>query len=242
MSKVYTITSGKGGVGKTTIAANLGVSLGRMRKKIILIDADLAMGGIATILGLDETPVTLHEVLAGKGSIEKAVYSTQGMDVLPSGPTIAGFLKADPKKLKGVVDRLTKTYDYVIIDSPPGLNKYSLTPLKIADEVLLVVTPDLPAVQATAKLRGVIEALNANVKGAIVNRSRKRSFLAKLIGTKEFMKDEDIERRLKAKILGVIPEDPAVIESMNVKKSVVVYRPKSSASQALSALAKNLAK
>jgi septum site-determining protein MinD len=242
MSQVYTITSGKGGVGKTTIAANLGVSLGRMRKKIILIDADLAMGGIATILGLDETPVTLHEVLAGKGSIEKAVYSTQGMDVLPSGPTIAGFLKADPKKLKGVVDRLTKTYDYVIIDSPPGLNKYSLTPLKIADEVLLVVTPDLPAVQATAKLRGVIEALNANVKGAIVNRSRKRSFLAKLIGTKEFMKDEDIERRLKAKILGVIPEDPAVIESMNVKKSVVVYRPKSSASQALSALAKNLAK
>jgi septum site-determining protein MinD len=242
MSKVYTITSGKGGVGKTIIAANLGVSLGRMRKKIILIDADLAMGGIATILGLDETPVTLHEVLAGKGSIEKAVYSTQGMDVLPSGPTIAGFLKADPKKLKGVVDRLIKTYDYVIIDSPPGLNKYSLTPLKIADEVLLVVTPDLPAVQATAKLRGVIEALNANVKGAIVNRSRKRSFLAKLIGTKEFMKDEDIERRLKAKILGVIPEDPAVIESMNVKKSVVVYRPKSSASQALSALAKNLAK
>jgi len=114
--------------------------------------------------------------------------------------------------------------------------------LKNADEVLLVVTPDLAAVQATAKLRGVIEAVNANIKGVIVNRSRKRSFLAKLIGTKEFMKDEDIERRLKAKILGVIPEDPAVIESMNKKKSVVVYKPKSSASNALNALAKGLSK
>jgi len=240
MSKVYAITSGKGGVGKTTIAANLGVSLSRMRKKTIVVDADLAMGGIATIFGLDETPVTLHEVLAGKGSIEKAIYSTQGVNVLPSGSTIVGFLKADPKKLKGVVDKLAKTYDYVIIDSPPGLNKYSLIPLKNADEVLLVVTPDLPAVQATTKLRGVIDAVNANVRGVIVNRSRKPSFFTKLTGAKESMKNEDIERRLKAKILGIIPEDPAVIESINMGKSVVVHKPKSSASKALSALAKDL--
>jgi len=242
MSKVYTITSGKGGVGKTTIAANLGVSLSRMRKKTVVVDADLAMGGIATILGLGETSVTLHEVLAGKGSIEKAIYSVQGVKILPSGPTIAGFLKADPKKLKGVVDKLTKTYEYVIIDSPPGLNKYSLIPLKSADEVLLVVTPDLPAVQATAKLQSVIETVDAKVRGVVVNRSRKPSSFARLRGAKEFMKGEDIEHRLKAKILGIIPEDPAVIESVNVKKSVIVHKPKSSASKALSALAKKLTK
>jgi septum site-determining protein MinD len=84
MSKVYTVTSGKGGVGKTTIAVNLGVSLSRMRKKTIVVDADLAMGSVAAILGLDETPVTLHEVLASKGSIEKASYQTQGVNVLPT--------------------------------------------------------------------------------------------------------------------------------------------------------------
>jgi septum site-determining protein MinD len=81
MAKVYTVTSGKGGVGKTTIAVNLGVSLSRMRKKTIVVDADLAMGGVATTLGLDETPVTLHELLAGKGSIDKASYSAQGVSV-----------------------------------------------------------------------------------------------------------------------------------------------------------------
>jgi len=236
VSKVYAITSGKGGVGKTTIAANLGVSLGRMHKKAVVVDADLAMGGIATILGLGKTPVTLHELLAGKGSIEKATYSTQGVSVLPSGPTITGFMNANPNKLKGVVNKLNKTYDYVIIDSPPGLNKYSLIPLKIADEVLLVVTPDLLAVQAAAKLRSVIKAINANIR-VIVNRSRKPSFFAK-----EFMRGEDIERRLKADILGIVPEDPAVIESMNVKKSVVVHKPKSPASKAINALAKDLTK
>jgi len=236
VSKVYAITSGKGGVGKTPIAANLGVSLGRMHKKTVVVDADLVMGAIATILGLGKTPVTLHELLAGKGSIEKATYSTQGVSVLPSGPTITGFMNANPNKLKGVVNKLNKTYDYVIIDSPPGLNKYSLIPLKIADEVLLVVTPDLLAVQAAAKLRSVIKAINANIR-VIVNRSRKPSFFAK-----EFMRGEDIERRLKADILGIVPEDPAVIESMNVKKSVVVHKPKSPASKAINALAKDLTK
>jgi len=207
-----------------------------MHKKTVVVDADLVMGAIATILGLGKTPVTLHELLAGKGSIEKATYSTQGVSVLPSGPTITGFMNANPNKLKGVVNKLNKTYDYVIIDSPPGLNKYSLIPLKIADEVLLVVTPDLLAVQAAAKLRSVIKAINANIR-VIVNRSRKPSFFAK-----EFMRGEDIERRLKADILGIVPEDPAVIESMNVKKSVVVHKPKSPASKAISALAKDLTK
>jgi len=242
MSKVYTITSGKGGVGKTTIAVNLGVSLSRMRKKTIVVDADLAMGGVAAILGLDETPVTLHELLAGKGSIEKASYQTQGVNVLPSGHTIRGFLKSNPKKLKGVIDKLTKKYDYVIIDSPPGLNKYSLIPLKVADEVLLVVTPDHPAVQATAKLRSVIDVVNVNVRGVVVNRSRKPSFLAGLMGAKKPISNEHIEHRLKTKILETIPEDSAVTESMNMKKSIVMYKPKSPASKAIDALAKNLSK
>lgn len=242
MSKVYTITSGKGGVGKTTIAVNLGASLSRMRKKTIVVDADLAMGGVAAILGLDETPVTLHELLAGKGSIEKASYQTQGVNVLPSGHTIMGFLKSNPKKLNGVIGKLTKKYDHVIIDSPPGLNKYSLIPLKVADEVLLVVTPDHPAVQATAKLRSVIDVVNVNVRGVVVNRSRKPSFLAGLMGAKKTISNEHIEHRLKTKILEIIPEDSAVIESMNIKKSVVMYKPNSPASRAIDALAKNLSK
>jgi septum site-determining protein MinD len=241
MSKVYTIASGKGGVGKTTIAANLGVSLSKLGKKTVVVGADLAMGGVATIFGLGETPVTLHEVLSGKGNVDKAIYLSQGVSVVPSGPTVSGFLSSDPKKLKDVIAKLTDTYDYVIVDSPPGLSRYSLEPLKVADEVLLVVTPDLPAIYATAKLQTVLRALNAKVGGVIINRFKKPSFFSRLGGGK-YLKSEDIERRLKAEILGTIPEDPAVIESVNEEKSVVVRKPKSPASKAFQELAKKLTK
>ena len=241
MSKVYTIASGKGGVGKTTIAANLGVSLSKVGKKTIVVDADLAMGGVATILGLGETPVTLHEVLSGKGHIDKAIYLTQGVSVVPSGPTVSGFLSSDPKKLKDVIGKLTDTYDYVIIDSPPGLSRYSLEPLKVADEVLLVVTPDLPAIHTTIRLQTVLRALDAKVGGVIINRFKKPSFFSRFGGSK-FLKSEDIERRLKVEILGTIPEDSAVIESANGEKSIVTRKPKSPASKAFQELAKKLTK
>jgi len=241
MAKVYTIASGKGGVGKTTIAANLGVSLGKLKKKTIVVGADLMMGGVATIFGLGETPVTLHEVLAGKGSIDKAIYLANGVSVMPSGPTVSGFLSSDPNRLKGVVEKLTDAYDYIIIDSPPGLSRYSLAPLKVSDEIILVVTPDLPAIYATAKLQTVIRALDVKVSGVIINRFKKPSFFSRLGGAK-FIKSEEIEQRLKAGILGTIPEDSAVTESTNEKKPVVVRKPKSSASKAFQELAKKLVK
>ncbi|MDI6820444.1 MAG: cell division ATPase MinD [Candidatus Hodarchaeaceae archaeon] len=239
MSKVYTITSGKGGVGKTTAAANLGVCLGQLGKKTLVIDADLAMGGIATILGLSETYVTLHEALGGKVSAEKAIYSAHGIDVLPSGPSIGGFLGADPNKLGSIVEKLVKGYDYILIDAPPGLNKYSLAPIKVADEILLIVTPDPPAIEAAAKLHTVAEVMDAKIGGVVVNRARKSSFLGRLRGSK-LMKNAEIEGKLKAQILGTIEEDPAVIESTNLKKPVIVYKPKSPASKALRGLAAKL--
>ncbi|MEM2907951.1 MAG: cell division ATPase MinD [Candidatus Hadarchaeales archaeon] len=239
MSKVYTITSGKGGVGKTTATANLGVCLGEMGKKTLVIDADLAMGGIAMVLGLGETYVTLHEVLGGKVNAEKAIYSAHGIDVMPSGPSIGGFLSADPNKLERVVEELVKGYDYILIDAPPGLNKYSLAPLRAADEVLLITTPDPPAVEAAAKLCTVAEVMEAKVGGAIVNRARRASFLSRLMGSKP-AKNIDIEGRLKVQVLGTIEEDPAVVEATNLKKPVVVYKPKSPASKALRGLAAKL--
>lgn len=239
MSKVYTITSGKGGVGKTTATTNLGVCLGQMGKKTLVIDADLAMGGIATVMGLGETYVTLHEVLGGKVNAEKAIYSAHGIDVMPSGPSIGGFLSADPNKLEGVVEELVKGYDYILIDAPPGLNKYSLAPLRAADEVLLIVTPDPTAVEAAAKLRTVAEVMEAKVSGAIVNRVKRGSLLSRLMGGKS-TKNMNVEEKLKVQVLGTIDEDPAVGEAASLRKPVVVHKPKSPASKALRGLAAKL--
>lgn len=237
MVRVYAIASGKGGVGKTTVAANLGVSLGRLRKKTLVIDADLAMDGIAGFFGIGETTTALHDLLVGRGSIEGAMQSVYGIKVIPSGETLRGFLKADPEKLKRVVDRAKRDLDYIIIDLPPGLNKYSLAPLKVADEVLLVVTPELPSIEAVKKLQSVLEVLGKKTGGVIVNRLRKPSFFDRLRGVK-FMETGNIERKLNAKILGEIPEDLAVIESINARKPVIIHRPKSPASKAFDKLAR----
>ncbi|MEA1904659.1 MAG: cell division ATPase MinD [Candidatus Hadarchaeota archaeon] len=238
MTKVYAIISGKGGVGKTTIATNLGVSLGRLRKRILVIDADLAMGGVDTFLGIGETSVALHDLLAGKGNVRGAVQSAYGIKAIPSGQTLDGFLKSDPEKLKSIVDRVKREQDYVFIDTPPGLNKYSLSPLKAADEALLVVTPELPSIEAVKKLQVISGVLGKKTK-IIVNRLRKPSFFNRLRGVK-FMESKDIERKLKTEILGEIPEDSAVTQSVNARKPVVVYKPKGSASKAFDELAKEI--
>ncbi len=240
MVTVYSVASIKGGVGKTTVAENLGVLLARAGRKVLLVDADLAMGGLTTVLGVGERPVTLHDLLAGRGEPEKAVYEIHGVHLLPSGPTISGFLRADPTKLKEVLDELGKDYDFVLIDTPPGISKYSLMPLKLCDEVLVVVTPDLAATDAAARLEAITELVGAKVRGVIVNRVKEQSFLDKLLKRKSRAR-EIIQQRLKAQVLGAVPEDPAVVESANLRRPVVLLKPKSAASRGFRALAAALA-
>ena len=240
MVTIYSIASIKGGVGKTTIAENIGVILARAGRKVLLVDADLAMAGLTTILGIGERPITLHDLLAGKGEPEKAVYEIYGAHILPSGPTISGFLRADANKLKGVINNLAKSYDYVIIDTPPGISKYSLTPLKLCDEVLIVVTPDVSAIDAAAKLEAIIDLVGAKVRGVIVNKVAKPSIIDKLRGGKKVRMRAYVQQKLKAPIMGTIPEDRAVVESANLKRPVALLKPKCAASKGFRTLAAKL--
>jgi septum site-determining protein MinD len=240
MAKIYTIASIKGGVGKTTVAGNIGVALGMLRRKTLLVDADLAMGGLTDILGINETKSTLHELLAGKGNIDEAVHKLPGgTDILPAGKGLQGYLKANPKKLGPILRQLAGGYSYVIIDTPPGLSKYNLEPLKIADEVLLVVTPDISAVQAGAKLESVAKVFGAKIGGVVVNRIKKPSILDRLFRRKPKVAAL-IKRRLKSRVIGAVPEDSEVVKSANARKPVVVYKPKSAAAKALKRLAQRL--
>lgn len=236
MGKVYAVASIKGGVGKTTIAGNLGVALARAGRKVLLVDTDLAMAGLTTVFGLSDAPVTLHDLLAGKGTVDKALCKAHGVDVLPSGPTVGGFLRADPTRLKGILDGLKGGYDYVILDTPPGLSKYSLTPLKLADELLMVVMPEISSVESAARLENVAELLDAKITGVVVNRVKKPSVLDRLKGTRR-MRREEVQRRLRSKIIGGIPDDPAVVEAANLRRPVVLHKPKGAASKAFRSLA-----
>ncbi|HSQ94251.1 MAG TPA: AAA family ATPase, partial [Methanoregula sp.] len=144
MVKVYTIASGKGGTGKTTVSVNLGTMLAQLGKETYLMDADIGMANVGLILGLQDAPITLHEILAGKGNINDAIYEgPAGMKVIPSGISLQGFQQADPDRIRDVMGEIIKRCEFLLIDAPAGISKDGVVPLAVADEVILVVNPEL---------------------------------------------------------------------------------------------------
>lgn len=236
MVRVIAITSIKGGVGKTTIAGNLAITLGRFGRRVLLVDADLATSGLTTIFGLTDRDPNLHTLLSGKGNITKATHDAYGVHVLPSGPSLGGFVRADPMKLGRVVDQLSRDYDYVIIDTPPGLSKYSLAPMKLAGELLIVTTQDPSSVEAAVKLEEAAETLGLKISGVVVNRVGKSSFFHKL----RLLSRAQIQGRLKTRILAGIPDDSAIREAATLQRPIVLWKPKGKASKAIRALAGRL--
>ena len=231
MSRIYGITSGKGGVGKSTVTANLGVALSQLGKKTLIIDADIAMGGLQLILGLQKTSVTLHEVLRREAEVEEAIYrGIGGVYVIPCGSSLQGFLKSDLEILGKAVAKLSDAYDFILIDGPAGLTKYSLLPIKIAEETLLVVTPDLQSISAALKMKVAAGMTGSKVGGVILNKQRRTG-----------IKKEDIRTTLGVEVSIEIPNDRGIYKALDVRKPIVTYMPRSGSSKAFKVLSLRLA-
>lgn len=232
MTRVYTVASGKGGTGKTMTVVNLGTALALLGKRTIILDADIGMANLGLVLGLDRTSITLHEVLAGEADISQAVYELKtGLRVVPSGISLRGFQDSDPDRLQFVMGELIKDADYVIIDAPAGINKDGVIPLAVADEVLLVVNPELPSMLDAAKVQTVVDIVGGKVGGIIINRVPAYSAPNTV---------QKIGEVMRAPVLGVIPEDSNIRTSTAFKTPVVIRYPDSPASKGYKALAARL--
>lgn len=231
MTEIYSIVSGKGGVGKTTIVANLGVALARLGKSTLIVDADIALGNLQLFFRLEETPTTLHDVLGGKAEIHEAIYKSSdgGVHIIPCGSSLQGFLRSDLERLDHSLSRL-QNYDFILIDSPTGLTKYSLLPLKAAKETLLVVTPDISSISNALKLKIAAEMMQAKIGGVIINQQRRNG-----------VKSEEIGTTLGIEVFGEIPHDRKVLKAMDAKEPVVTYKPRTPASKALNRLSLKMA-
>lgn len=231
MTEIYSIVSGKGGVGKTTIVANLGVALARLGKSTLIVDADIALGNLQLFFRLKETPTTLHDVLGGKAEIHEAIYKSSdgGVHIIPCGSSLQGFLRSDLERLDHSLSRL-QNYDFILIDSPTGLTKYSLLPLKAAKETLLVVTPDISSISNALKLKIAAEMLQSKIGGVIINQQRRNG-----------VKSEEIGTTLGVEIFGEIPHDKKVLKAMDAKEPVVTYKPRTPASKALNRVSLKMA-
>ncbi len=232
MTRVITIASGKGGVGKTTITANLGVALSHFGERTIVLDADIAMANLELILGMEGKSVTLHEVLSGEASIEDAIYEgPNGLRVVPAGISLEGLRNVKLERLEETLSHLIEDTDILLIDSPPGLEKDALAALAASDELILVTTPEVPTISDVLKTKIIASKLGVNIIGVVINREQH---------DKTFLTVDEIETILEIPVISIIPDDPEVSRASAFGEPIVIQNPKSPVTNAIMKLAADL--
>ncbi|HIP34826.1 MAG TPA: septum site-determining protein MinD [Methanothermococcus okinawensis] len=226
------IASGKGGTGKTTISANLAVALAKFRRDVIVLDADIAMANLELVLGVEGKGKTLNDVLAGRASIEEAIYEgPAGVKVVPAGISLDAFRKARPEKLEEVLKKLHDMAEIIIIDCPAGIGKEALTAISVSEHLILVVNPEISSISDALKVIAIARRLDTNVLGTVINRTMKED---------SELSSKAIATILEVPVLGVVPEDPNVRKCAAFGVPIVIKYPDSPASQAIMEIAAKL--
>lgn len=229
---VYAIASGKGGVGKTTTAVNLGAGFARAGRSVVVVDMDLGMANLNDFVEASPAGPTLHEVLAGDATLDDALsHATPGLDVIYGSEDLEQFGRADPRGIRQVLTDLRERYDIVILDSGGGLSHDAALPLGLADQVILVSTVEKPAVKNTAKTLELADILEGSLAGIILTR---------VGGGKDEVDPTDIATRLDLSLLGSVPEDSTVKIAANHGEPLLTYDRDSPAAQSYLEIAYDL--
>ncbi|WP_457600683.1 septum site-determining protein MinD [Hydrogenivirga sp.] len=237
MTEVIVVTSGKGGVGKTTLTANLGVALAKLGKKVLLIDADIGLRNLDMILGLENRIVyDILDVLEDRVPVEKAfVKDKRGLNLflLPANQTKNKDAINTDKWIDLVNEIKTKgEFDYVIIDSPAGIEQGFKIAVSPSDRAYIVVNPEVSSVRDADRVIGLLESMNKEDYWVIVNRIK-----WKMVKRGEMLSVEDIVDILKAPLIGVIPEEEKLVDFTNRGEPIVLH-PKFNAAKAIMDVAK----
>ncbi len=222
MTRTIVVTSGKGGVGKTTLVSNLGYALTELGHSVILVDSNLTTPNLGLHLGMHLTSKTLHDVLKGSTKIKQAIYTHPfGFKVLPASLGINALSGVDPNKLRDITFSLIGQADFVILDCAAGLGRECLAAIDSSDEVLILTNPDLPSVVDAIKIKKISEDMKKNILGVVVNRRKWKWY--------ELSKKE-IEDLIGLNVIAEIPEDRSIHQSIASKKPLLDYDPSCQAS------------
>ncbi len=223
MARVILINSGKGGVGKTTTAINLGACLNKLKKQVVIIDGNLNTPNVGLQLGAPVVPVTLNHVLNGKAKIHEAIYEhSSGTKIIPSSLSIKELTHFNTKKFPDIIKKLRKDYEYIIIDSAAGFGEEVMALISLTDEILIVTNPEMPAVTDALKAVKIARKMGKEINGVIVTRHANAKYEMPL---------SSIKSMLETQIIGVIPEDKAVKEALNLRDAVVHTHPRNKVSK-----------
>jgi len=234
---VITITSGKGGVGKTTTTANLSAALAAQGKKVVAIDADIGLRNLDVVMGLENRIVyDLVDIVEGTCRLRQAMIKDKRLDELYLIPAAQSRDKTavSPHDMIEVANQLRQDFDFVLIDSPAGIEQGFKNALAPADRVLIVTTPEVSAVRDADRIIGLIEAQEKGPGDLIVNRLR-----MDMIKRGDMLDTGDVTDVLAINLLGIVPDDESIIISTNRGQPVVMDN-NSMAGQAYKNIARRL--
>jgi septum site-determining protein MinD len=232
MKKMIVITSGKGGVGKTTTAINLAAAMNHFGKDILIIDGNLTTPNIGIHLNSPEVPINLNHVLMKKADPFEAIYEHEsGLKIMPSSLSIRELKRIKPEKIQDFKEDFKKISDYIIVDSAAGLGKEALSVMEMADELIIVTNPEMPAITDALKAIKMAEQMKKSVMGVIITRVKRNDIE---------MQPDTVKDMLEIPILGMVPEDFAVQQALSKKDAVIHTHPKSKAARAYKEIAANL--
>lgn len=244
MAQVITVTSGKGGVGKSTTTANISTALAKLGKKVIAVDFDIGLRNLDMILGLENRIVyDVVDVMEGNCNLAQAVIKdkrTQNLHFLPASQTKDKNV-LNKEKVEKFIDELKKDFDYILIDSPAGIESGFEHSIYLADRALIVTTPEISSVRDADRVIGIIDAKSKKAangeevqKHIIVNRIK-----PELVEKGEMLSIEDVLHILALPLIGVVPDDEDIVKSTNLGEPVALNE-KSLVGEAFRRIAKRI--
>lgn len=219
MGEVIVVTSGKGGVGKTTTTANVGTGLAMLDKKVVLIDTDIGLRNLDVVMGLENRIVyNLVDVIEGTCRIRNALIKDKrypNLYLLPSAQT-RDKNAVNPEQMKKLAEELKDEFDYILMDCPAGIEQGFKNAIAGADRALVVTTPEVSAVRDADRIIGLLEANEIKKTHLVVNRIR-----MDMVKRGDMMSSDDVCEILAVDLIGVVPDDENIVISTNQGEPLV---------------------
>lgn len=219
MSEVIVVTSGKGGVGKTTTSANIGTGLAGLKKRVVMIDTDIGLRNLDIVLGLENRIVyNLVDVVEGNCRYKQALIKDRNnpeLFLMPCAQT-RDKTAVSPEQIIKLIDEMRSDFDYIIIDCPAGIEQGFKNAIAGADRAIVVTTPEVSAVRDADRIIGLLEANEIGKTELVVNRLR-----ADMVKRGDMMSSDDVVEILAVDLLGVVPDDENIVVSTNQGEPLV---------------------
>jgi septum site-determining protein MinD len=222
--------SGKDGVGKSVITANLGIALSNLGISTLIVDGDIAGTSIGLVLGVDPGSPSIHDCLSGNATCDEAIIEVHGTNAIVGGIQIEQLVDVSLEGFSNIIEELTEKFDVVLVDSPAGLGTDAVTVMSSCQSLILVLTPDINSITNTLKSLAVAKRVGTAVLGAIVNRT----------GGAYDIPSDKISDLLKVRIIAEVNEDEKVKQSLLDAAPIYSEAPDSKFSQQIKEIANKL--